>query len=96
MEIFYIQMETDILEIGSKIRKMDKGNYYLKTEAYIKDRGKMINAMVLELQYSMMDINMKEIGLMTNGKESGNLLILKMDLNIMENGITINNKVMEQ
>ena len=34
---------------------MDKGNYYLKTEAYIKlnlnvrDRGKMINAMVLEL-----------------------------------------------
>ena len=44
---------------------MDKGNYYLKTEAYIKsnlnvrDRGKMINAMVLELQYSMMDINMK-------------------------------------
>jgi hypothetical protein len=34
---------------------MDRGNYYFKTEAYFKlnfnvrDRGKMINAMVLEL-----------------------------------------------
>lgn len=59
----------NMLEIGKMIEQMEKGNYTMPQEIYMKVNGKMIKLMEKEHIIKKMVENMKVIGLKINNMD---------------------------
>ena len=60
-ELITMQTETDILEIGLKIKRMETVFYSMKVELFTMDNGLMIRLQIKEKLFTLIKINMKVI-----------------------------------
>lgn len=79
------KMDLDMMDFGVKEWLMEEEDWYMLTEMFIQENGRMIRLTDLEFNKIIMAVDMKEIGLMisnTEMEQKPGLMVQHMSANI--------------